>query len=351
MERNDRHPVKTRSLLTFVVCALLAVYVSGTCSAQDTIQYISFDGPNAGTQSGQGTFPVAINRKGWIALNVIDESGVSHGYLRTPDGTFIAIQPPGTDDSSLAGINAAGDAIGCVACLGDVNQSPQGFFRDHNGTYIQLGHTGATSVVPAGINDRGQVTGFEVDTYGYPAFFWDERQPNTYVVFNVPNAVDTSGLAINNKGRIAGIYQVSNPDTSTYGFVRNPDGSITTFHGAAAVVTWPAAINNSGWVTGYVSANATDGFLRDPDGTFSRFVAPGSLLSSGTSINDNGVVVGFAVTASNVHVAIQREQFGNVAIISIPFQNTGSTAVGINQGGHMTGTYTDAAGASHGWVN
>src|SRR5579864_205282 len=69
----------------------------------------------------------------------------------------------------------------------------------------------------------------------------------TITTFDVSGANCTDGVGINTAGTITGFYYVTNPDY--YGFVRAPDGTITTF---GDVGTFPTGINARGWIAGYV---------------------------------------------------------------------------------------------------
>ena len=58
-----------------------------------------------------------------------------------------------------------------------------------------------------------------------------------------------------------------------HGFLRNTDGTITTFEVTGSPDTEPAAINPAGQITGsYQDANYVyHGFLRNTDGTITTF--------------------------------------------------------------------------------
>ena len=67
------------AFLTGLIVAAAAV----TAPAQTVT---SFDDPNAGTASGQGTIAVDINTGGTITGAYIDKDNVGHGFLRTSKG-------------------------------------------------------------------------------------------------------------------------------------------------------------------------------------------------------------------------------------------------------------------------
>jgi hypothetical protein len=338
---------KPRSLSTLTARAALFVLAFGISSAQ--AQYISFDGPNAGTQSGQGTFPVAITRDGFIGLTVVDNSFISHAYVRMPKGNYTAVVPPNSLATYLAGLNSGRQVAGSFV---DTSHQTHGFFRDANGQFTQLdapNSNGSTNV--AGLNAVGQVVGNFFATGGVQeSFFWDPKNPSEYVVITVPGSSFTVTMGINTGGEITGLYGDS---SGQHGFVRAANGSFTSFDfGSTANFGGPLLINTRGQVAGGYSDQGIDsGFLREPLG---QIIVWGSGSHTGPQpegMNDLGVIVGFEFGEGGNNVAFERDTAGNITFLNIPFSNTASSANAINRGGHITGTYTDSAGVNHGWVN
>jgi hypothetical protein len=77
--------------------------------------------------------------------------------------------------------------------------------------------------------------------------------------------------------------------------VRSPEGTFVLF----GVPSSPTSINNEGAITGryYAQNGIPFGFVRSPDGTITSFVPPFCNVPNGvgpipTSINDEGVVTG-----------------------------------------------------------
>jgi hypothetical protein len=88
-------------------------------------------------------------------------------------------------------------------------------------------------------------------------------------------------LGINPVGAITGYY--IDAGTVSHGFVRAPDGAITTFDapGAGTEIyqgTITEGINPGGETAGYYldASYVVHGFLRSPDGAFATFDAPGA---------------------------------------------------------------------------
>src|SRR5262245_53984020 len=97
-------------------------------------------------------------------------------------------------------------------------------------------------------------------------------QKQEFVTFDVPGAAATVPFYINPGGVIVGEY-VDNISFAFHGFVRGPDGSITTVDAPGAGTVFPlgtkaAGINPAGTITGlYIdSKNVTHCFLRAADG-------------------------------------------------------------------------------------
>jgi hypothetical protein len=77
----------------------------------------TFDVPDAGTGSGQGTEALFISPEGTIRGNYADSGSVWHGFVRAPNGTITAFDVPGAGTGSGQGtfpatINPAGAIVG-----------------------------------------------------------------------------------------------------------------------------------------------------------------------------------------------------------------------------------------------
>jgi hypothetical protein len=80
-----------------------------------------------------------------------------------------------------------------------------------------------------------------------------------------------------------------------HGFVRAPDGTVTTIDGPEAIETKTTAINSQGTTTGFyfVGNNRSHGFLRAADGSFTTFDVPGAVLTTPTGIDSKGMITGW----------------------------------------------------------
>lgn len=340
-------PVPTRFAMLFALTSIVAL--CATALAQDVVpsQYISFDAPQAGTGSGQGTFPNAINHKGWIGGTVVLGTGFSQGFIREPNGSFIAVLPPGAAQSWVAAINSSNETAGSSYGVGTTS----GFVRDATGNYTQLGVSGANTTVASGINDSGLVSGFYSDSVGSHGFLWSSKRG--YTVFDVPGSLagSTVGLAINNSGAVAGFYNDSH--YYSHCFVRSANGHFTTFEPVYGGTRSEAvAINSINQTTGWGDdgQGLTYGFLHNVGGAESIFIYPEAQGTAGTGINDSGVTVGYYFSDAGGNGAVERDASGNLTSLTLPFSNTATQANGINAVGQVVGTYTDSSGVNHGWV-
>jgi hypothetical protein len=139
----------------------------------------------------------------------------------------------------------------------------------------------------------------------------------SYLSFDVPGALGTYPMSVNNSMAVTGYYYVSS--AATAGFLREPDGAITTFSVPDSVWTEPESINAVGDVTGFyeVVAGIPQGFVRYSSGRIVTFDPPvGFQLNPPqalpVSINDFGVIAGnypFPLSASGGFTRSRTGQF------------------------------------------
>ena len=117
-------------------------------------------------------------------------------------------------------------------------------------------------------------------------------------------------LGLNQLGAIAGIY--SDANSVNHGFIRNPSGKFTifdvpgagtgTYQGTGCFSDCPVSLNNRGALTGiYIDANyGYHGYLRSPDGKITTIDPHGSTLTFSSGINDRGDITGYYLDGNNV---------------------------------------------------
>jgi uncharacterized membrane protein len=226
--------------------------------------------------SGHGTTPIAINLEGAIVGFYTDSKYSFRSFLRSPNGRFTTW-------------------VGPDACTGNGSEGCYG--------------TGATN-----INAFGMIAGGYGDTnLVHHGFVRDQKGKLT--VYDVPGAQSTgcpgcfSGL--NLFGAIAGIY--SDANSVNHGFLRSPEGKFTTFdapgagtasyQGTGCPSDCPVSLNNWGAITGvYWDANFQyHGYLRRPDGKISTIDPQGSVATVPYGINDAGAITGLFLDGTGVY--------------------------------------------------
>jgi hypothetical protein len=242
-----------------------------------------------------------INPAGAVTGNYFDASGLSHGFLRAPDGTFTRFDAPGAVNGT--------DFVCCITPEGaiagvsfDANFVDHGFLRAPKGSFTTFDVPGSTGTAPTGINPAGAITGSYSDASGLSHGFL-RAGDGTITTFDAPGAVEgTQPDGINPARTIVGTYFDATLQLG-HGFLRAPDGTFTTFDvpgSAAPFGTNPAAINPAGAIVGYYFDGIMfHGFLRAPDGTFTTVDPPGSVATEPVEgINPAGAVTGVYSDAS-----------------------------------------------------
>jgi serine/threonine protein kinase len=254
----------------------------------DDGNFTSFDVPGAGRAPPQGTpqgiimipLPLAINRSGAVTGSYFDGNGISHGFVRSPDGTIASFDPAGSVATfgNTIGITRAGAIAGGYVTADGVTH---GFVRDPRGVITSFDAPGAGTIVgpdnlftgtgPNMITDAGAIPGDSINN-NHVSHGFVRLNNGTFVTFDVEGAGtgSTQGTfadATNLAGTTAGTYTDANG--GNHGFVRSPHGRITTYdvpgEGTASGqgVVNVLSINNEGAVVGwYMDANGVHhGFI------------------------------------------------------------------------------------------
>jgi probable HAF family extracellular repeat protein len=198
------------------------------------------------------------------------------------------------------------------------------------------------AMYPSGINDRGQITGEYVRRDGESGFV---RSPDgRLTTFDVPGASATEAAKINDDGQIVGRYSEDTPlvDDSerVHGFVRDRRGIVTTVDYPGAQHTLPTGINDGGDVVGhYVNARgATHGFLWK-DGRFTQVDLVGAREATPMDVNDRGEIVGIYLDARGAAhgFLLSGTQYRTITVPGA----VGTLPSGINDRGEVVGYSAD----------
>jgi hypothetical protein len=279
--------------------------ITGTYSTQ-----AGFTGGFVRTASGQiTTFDVGqvytgqlrINAAGVIAGIYQDVSGMSRGFVRSANGSITKFNPGGPAGSTqVTDINDGGTVVG-IYLPTNTDPPSYAYVRTPDGTITTFTVPGGSLAFPWSINDLGEVTGnyyYDNDTQvgGFV------RSPGgMFTTFGYSDGVVP--LAINLAGTTTGWY--GPPVGNFAGFVRQPDGTVTPFSlpQTGAIDTLFLGINDAGFITGsYTVLNSGSpvqgpgeymyGFVRSPQGVLSSFSVPGASSTTAVAINNLNVVTG-----------------------------------------------------------
>jgi len=363
--------------LTTVVVLTCTVLV-GWSQAQTGPKIISVDVPGA-----SGTEAIFINPSGVITGVYADWNGANHGFVRSADGTMTSFDASGAGTGPGEGtepwsINPTGDITGWYT---DATGFTHGFLRTANGSFTTFDVPGAAK--PAGIpctppvicsngtqggaiNAAGEITGQYLDAAG--VFHGFVRSPEgTITTFDVPGAGTGFGQGtyvvfgdgISLSGAVVGGYQL--PDGTFHDFVRSPDGAITTFDPFGSGFPQTAGINSRGVTMGlYVGATGSyHGFVHSPDGELTSFDVSGAGTAAGQgtegfNINMAGDITGTYIDGSGVGHGFLRLKDGTVSTFDAPGAGTssgqGTTPFSNNPANAIVGFYVDVNGVYHGFL-
>ena len=277
-------------------------------------------------------------------------------------------------------VSVAAAAASFLLTASPVVPAQPALLNPHIAYWLSFDVTDSTYTQASAINDFGEVAGDYADANGIFHSFL-RKADGAIVTFDAPGAGtgnNASGIVsvptgINNRGDIVGYYLDSGaPFAGTHGFVRWANGTFTTFDDPSAnsspVSTVPNAISDTGVIVGSYSDTVTShGFLRERDGSFITIDGPGTVQTSCLDINIEGEAVcqsQFAVPAGSFSVGVLRYSNGKTVTYNAPGAAPPfGTSVGcwdscggyvgnpaLNIEGDVTGYYSDASGALHGYA-
>ena len=165
---------------------------------------------------------LGINDAGEIAGGYCDST--CHGYIRATDGTFAEFNPPNSVWAVAGPISKGGEIEG------DFQESKliyRGFIREPDGSFVAYDAPDAGTgpfqgtLGFSGINKDGTVAGVYFDAGGYPHGY-TRAKDGTFAEFDVPGSIATypGFFGINDSGITAGYF--IDQYGSFHGFLRTP---------------------------------------------------------------------------------------------------------------------------------
>jgi uncharacterized membrane protein len=291
-KRTSHAPGRLFALMTMVALATPASARSG----DPTYTLIEVPGAIA-------TTPNSINNRGDIAGQYTLPGNLTAAFILSKHGEWETFSVPGSVVTIAHGVNTRGDVVGHFTLPG-AGQRPRGFTRiDDVISFFDV--PGSIETVVRSINDAGEMTGLyrTPDGIGH-GFVYSNQQ---FSSFDVPGAGFTMGVRINNRGDIVGFWTASptcgcgGPNPTTNKAFLLSDGEFTVFEIPAAVETTALGINERGDIVGRYDdmARRRHGYILDRHGAYETFDLPDATTTSAIDINARGDIVGFIRRASD----------------------------------------------------
>jgi uncharacterized membrane protein len=215
-------------------------------------------------------------------------------------------------------------------------------------TYTSIDVPGALFTRALGINDGGAVVGrFIIDNSGNSAGFLLSGGVFHYIYPS--GGVSSSLRGINSQGDMVGDYvDVAGIE---HGFLMTPDGALTVIDVPSSPTTIPNGINSQGKIVGnyFDSAGVEHGFIYK-HGQIDTFDLPNATFTPGffVSNNDVGALVGTIDDAAGTHAFLRRN--GLLMTFNIPNSGAFSSARAISSTGKIVGGYAFVAGRGRGFL-
>ena len=205
--------------------------------------------------------------------------------------------------------------------------------------------------LPQKINERSDIVGEFIDPNGVTRGFVRFSNGTFSAPIVDPNDTVgfTEGRGINNPRTIAGDYVIS--DGTVHSFLLSGD-TFTEYDVPGAVQTNLLSINEPGDLTGAFDPDGSGVFLAliDRGGTITSYSVPGA--AGGTfayeTNNNKKLTVGYYIDASGVLHGQYRDANGALHFPIDPPGSVGTVLFGVDNKNHVVGRYADAAGVTHG---
>ncbi|HXF96581.1 MAG TPA: hypothetical protein VNI61_10840 [Gemmatimonadales bacterium] len=230
-----------------------------------------------------------INARGDIVGSYVDANGASHGFL-LQGGVFTTIDQPGADGSQARGIGPNGEIVGIYSNDEEPAVNAHGFLRTPDGEFLAADYPGHINTIPQRLLPDGTILGCRHDT--------DLMASMRGIALSRHGASEIDAFASMHNGatpdlrRIAGLYtNMTVTPTRTEGYIID-DGVFTAFlvPGSSMTAAWD--VSPSGDVVGvYRDGTGFHGFLLSAEG-YLPIDVPGATATRAFGTNARGDVVG-----------------------------------------------------------
>jgi hypothetical protein len=283
----------------------------------------------------------AVSASIGILLNVLgsEVTAQGSGYSYTP------VSFPGAVFTAVSGVNRAGDIAGTYRDAS--SNHPHGFVR-RDGKFTSIDYPGAESTAVNGISMSGDIFG----SYNLPdtpdvAHGFVLTKQGRFTSVNVPGHASTVIARLLPDGTILGCYHDPAPDSMrgmklVGGKLSDLDRPASMHHGATPdgktiVGTYNDRTAGKSHGRSYVLNGST----------FTPFDVPGSSTTSALDINAAGTIVGgYQVNGIGHGFVRERDVY---TTLDVPAAAS-TLANGISDDGTVVGQFTDARGATQGFI-
>ena len=313
-----------------------------------------------------GTYPMALNDSMTVTGYYLVSPTVARAFIQDSNGVITTFSVPNSLWTEPESINTAGNITGFFEVDAGV---PQGFLRYANGRLITFNPPAAGTdlpqALPVAINDFDEVAGNSTLSDFTRSRTGEFNSPGYTVVDDLSIFV----TSLNGSGTVVGYNDLA----SYSSFILHPDGFLEEFdvplEGASCNEgTIALSVNAGGAVAGWFSqtdwldvpepdcngTTITGGFVRSPEGLLTLFETPGPIVTSPVydpsdvvgalsppstlMINVEGIITGSYTDANLAQHGFVRETDGLITSFDPP-RGRHTTATGINASGVITGSY------------
>jgi len=230
-----------------------------------------------------------VNRTGDIVGTYRDAaSNHTHGFLRR-EGKFTSIDYPGAESTQANGISASGDIVGAYS-LPDTPDVAHGFVLTKQGRFTSVNVPDHASTVAVRLLSDGTILGCYHDRGGGDSMHGMKFVKGKLSALDRPASMHR-GATPDGK-TIVGTYN-DRTDGKSHGRSYMLVGStFTPFDVPGSSVTSALGINAAGTIVGVYEVNGINhGFVRERE-VYTTLNAPGAVTTSANGISDDGTVVG-----------------------------------------------------------
>lgn len=218
-----------------------------------------------------------------------------------------------------------------------------------------------------GINNDGVIAGyFGSGNGGHPNKGYQLRAPYAQGDFsneNVPGSAQTQVTGLNDEGVTVGFFSTQNAATpaadNNFGFWsfrgRFHEVNFPTRYNSSPPVNQLLGVNDNGWTVGFYNdskGNAHGYAYNLESGRFKPVTVRGATSLTAAAVNNFSTIAGFYTNAAGATDGFVKWVNGHVATLAVPGAAM-TQAFGINDNGEVVGTYTVGTGnnaVTHGFT-